>query len=33
MKMERPRDEEIHVVTKEEMKETRRLLARPTSEK
>jgi len=28
MKMKRPRDEEIHVVTKEEMEETRRLLAR-----
>ena len=26
--MERPRDEEIHVVTKEEMEETRRLLAK-----
>ncbi len=26
--MERPRDEEIHVITEEEMEETRRLLAR-----
>jgi len=33
MKMERPRDEEIHVVTKEEMEETRRLLAKAHARK
>ena len=31
--MGRPRDEEIHVVTKEEMEETRRLLARADARK
>ena len=33
MKMERPRDEEIHVVTKEEMEEVRRLLAKADARK
>jgi len=31
--MERPRDEEIHVMTKKEMEETRRLLARADARK